>query len=499
MINKINFLLFPFQKLIIFLFVFLSLLRYESLSILASEDDIYNDPGIIKIFLQNKVLENIKPELKEALENFSHLSAQKQHKILKDFCSVQDQLEKEYNNIKTTLTNRRLFKYGITCTLSLAAPLLSINWLNTYCLSEESQINVTTLPFVVLQGSAFFMFKFLELFSRKYIASWDGAIQDYEIQYVRNKPLFDKDFSRVFESKLIAAHKNPSNLYEYLKWFNSAILLPNAKKLVPVSLLDQNFQKKFSIFPLDIKEKVRTLCLRHVIQQHTRVIAYFYGSSGTGKTRCAREIADCLALPFASISLTNYTISDLIGQGGTHLPHPGKFAEAILNSKDQQDNKLYTNMVFLIDEVDKILNIEDSAGDNNGLLPFLLTFLDLETEFYYNPYFEKNIRINDALIILAGNKPLKNKALRKRLINIEFPGFEKNYKKDYLINQYIPRLYQDTEEPYKLCIEDHFSPQDKETLFQFIEEDDDLGLRNIQERARQFVDEKVMSVFFHDF
>lgn len=456
------------------------------------EDDIYNDSHILKIFNQDLLLNRLPQNFQEELEYFRDKPALKQHKILNDLHSIQDQLETHYKKIKTEITNKRLLKYGVSSAVALAIPLLSINALNS-CLPEESKIGFTALPFVALQGSAYFMFKFLEVLSRRYIASWDGAIQEYEIHYVRNKPLFEKDFCKVFENKLIAAHKNPSNLYDYLKWFEAATLLPISKKALLVEKLDRNFEISFSIFRPNLKKQVKEICLRHIIQNNARNIAYFYGPSGTGKTRCAREIAQCLDLPFGAISLANYSISDIVGQGGSHLPHPGKFAETILNAKDK-NKKSYNNMVFLIDEVDKILNADHA--DNNGLLPFLLTFLDPDTKSYYSPYFERNIWIKDMLIILGGNTPLKNDALRKRLVNIEFSGFEKDYKKEYILNQYIPKLYSGTEEPYKLSLEKHFSQKDKKTLTQFIEEDDDLGLRSIQEKARKFVDEKIIKIYF---
>lgn len=490
MFKNVSMLLYLVKKVKISLFILLLFLTNKAFSMV--EDDIYNDPYILKIFNQNLIVNNLSPQFQEELGSFTEKSALKQHNILNNFHSIQDQLENNYKKIKKEITNRRLFKYGISATIALAIPLLSLRALNSY-LPEESRIDSAALPFVTLQGSGYFMFKFLEVLSRRYIASWDGAIQDYEIHYVRNKPLFEKGFCKVFENKLVAAHKNPSNLYDYLKWFEAATLLPISKKATSAEKLDQSFEASFLIVDPTLKKQIREICLHHIVQNNTRNIVYFYGSSGTGKTRCAREIAHCLALPFGSIALANYSVSDLVGQGGSHLPHPGKIAETILNAKDA-DSKSYTNMVLLIDEADKILNAEQA--DNNGLLPFLLTFLDPDTKSYYSPYFEKNIWIKDMLIILGGNTPLKNDALRKRLINVEFLGFEKSYREEYIINQYIPKLYNDTEEPYKLSLENHFSQKDKKMFLRFIEEDEDPGLRSVQERARKFVNEKLIKVYF---
>lgn len=491
MIYNFRTLRFPFDIIIFFIFVFFLLFKYEVLSMI--KDDIYSDPNVLKIYDQTRVLKNLKLESKEELQKFTQLSATKQHEFLKKFNLIQDDLEKEYKNIKSNLSNKRLVNYGISCVLALAAPFLCIKGLNLFLL-ESSQISIKMLPFVFLQGSGFFMFKFLDLFNQTHVVSWEGAIRDYEIQYVRNKPLYDKNFCKVFESKLIAAHKNPSNLYDSLKWLSAASSLPIAKKIVSIDQFSLKLEKAFSIFPKEIQSTVNKMCLRHMIQKHTKVMAYFHGPSGTGKTRCAREIARFLGVPFGLIALANYSVSDLVGEGGSYRPHPGKFAETFLNAKDE-DDKSYTNMVFLIDEADKILN---TKNDNNGLLPFLLTFLDPETESYYNPYFEKNVRIKDALIILSGNEPLQNDSLRKRLINVEFSGFDKKYKKEYIIKEYIPQLYQETDEPYKLEIKKHFSKTDKKKLSQFIEKDNDPGLRSVQEQARQFVDEKILEVFFDD-
>ena len=219
--------------------VFVFFLLLSSFKVFPSvlEEDIYKDPDILKIFVQDSALRTLNPELTEAVRDFSHVSAKKQLKILEDFCLVQDRLEREYRNIKASLTNRRLAKYGATCIVALTIPFFSIKALNAF-LSEDSQIEVSALPFTVFQGSVFFMFKFLELFSKSYIASNDGVLQDYEIWYVRNKPLFEKDFCKVFEDKLIAAHKNPSNIYDYLKWLNSSTALPISKELVSIDLIN---------------------------------------------------------------------------------------------------------------------------------------------------------------------------------------------------------------------------------------------------------------------
>ncbi|HUX78509.1 MAG TPA: hypothetical protein VMW10_02005, partial [Alphaproteobacteria bacterium] len=63
---------------------------------------------------------------------------------------------------------------------------------------------------------------------------------------------------------------------------------------------------------------------------------------------------------------------------------------------------------------------------------------------------------------------------------------------------YIPELYRETEEPHQLCIEKHFSEKDREELSRFIDKDEDPGLRSVQEKAREFVDDKVVEVFLKE-
>lgn len=481
---------YPYKKLIIFLVVLFFLIEHKAFSSML-EDDIYNDPEILKIFIQKPILEAIDSKLKKGLQRFKQAPAEEQANILSDFHILQDQLEEEYQTSKTKLTHKRLGKYGMSTLATLIAPfvlLMSVNLI----LPESYQLNMATVPYIIFHGSSFFMFKFLELFSRKYIASFEGSIRAYEIEYIRNKPLYEKDFCETFEDRLIAAHKNSSNIHEHLKWFKAALHLPISKKALHIDQLMENLSDKFEKFLPSICKKVKKICLRHLIQEDTRVIAYFHGPSGTGKSKCARKIARYLGLPFGSIALANYTVADLIGQGGSHLPYPGKFAEAILNAKDDANNS-YTNMVLRIEEADKVLNAED---DYNGLLPFFLTFLDPDVESFYSPYFERDIRIKDSLIILCGEHPLKNNATRKRVINVEFKPHDKEYKKKYIVEKYIPELYKKTKKSHRLRMKDHFTKEDQEKIFQFIDMDEDPGLRNVKEKARKFVDKKIDKVFF---
>ena len=64
------------------------------------EDDIYNDPYILEIFIQNLPLNSLSPTFQEELEYFTEKSALKQNKVLNDFYLIQDQLESLYKKIK---------------------------------------------------------------------------------------------------------------------------------------------------------------------------------------------------------------------------------------------------------------------------------------------------------------------------------------------------------------------------------------------------------------
>ncbi|OJX14246.1 MAG: hypothetical protein BGO77_02170 [Caedibacter sp. 37-49] len=453
-------------------------------------DEIYDDPNILKVYEQSAVIKDLDKEIQKNLKIFQDLSSNEQQEFLRGFTKVQDRLEEEYKNKKIKLVNQRLIKYGTATIICALAPFILISGINRY-LSDPHKIDASVIIPLTMHGFFFFGFKALEIIARKVVSS-EGAVQNYEIEYVRSKPFWNRSLSKVFESKLLSVRKNPAFLHDYLKWLNAAINLPFKKKDISIDSFQGTFVQEFSIFSSSIREKIKGLCIRHIIQQNGRVMAYFQGPSGTGKTSCARTIAYCLGLPFGSVALANYSMSDLIGQGGVHQPHPGKIAEAILSENEQE--KTYSNMVFLIDEVDEVLNGEGK----NDILPFLLTLLDPETKSYYNPYFESDIRIKDMLIILAGNKPISHKPLAKRLVPIMFEGFTKEYKKDYITKKFIPKLYKKTKSPYILDMEKHFSDEDKKKIDKLIDEDDDPGLRNVQEIARQFVDEKIIETFLEE-
>ncbi|OJW50826.1 MAG: hypothetical protein BGO67_10040 [Alphaproteobacteria bacterium 41-28] len=75
---------YTFLKFTTVLFISLFLLSKKD-AISMMEDNIYNDPGILRIYVQHPVLKTISIDLKEGLENFTQLSAHKQQKFLKEF------------------------------------------------------------------------------------------------------------------------------------------------------------------------------------------------------------------------------------------------------------------------------------------------------------------------------------------------------------------------------------------------------------------------------
>ena len=86
------------KKLIISLFFLLLFSIFKTFLML--EDDIYNNPYIIEILIQNLPLNSLSPTFQEELEYFTEKSALKQNKVLNDFYLIQDQLENQYKKIK---------------------------------------------------------------------------------------------------------------------------------------------------------------------------------------------------------------------------------------------------------------------------------------------------------------------------------------------------------------------------------------------------------------
>lgn len=467
-----------------------------SKEIFCTDDTIYIDPSIAKIYTQEITLNSLDENLRNDLSNFSKLSPQKQESLLSKFTFVQDSLEQEYINKKASLINKRLAKYGFATLIALAFPLGFVSAYNRFS-SEENQLSIGALPFFILQATSYYFFKFLEILSQKYI-SIDGAILQSEIKYVRYKPFFEPEFCRVFEEKLIAAHKTKEYLYDYMKWFDSALALPISKAIIHIKHLEETFEEEFSIYPKETKTKIKKLALQHIIHKQSRTIAHLWGPSGVGKSECVQRLARCSGLSCGYLALSSYSVTDLIGQSGTHQPFPGKIAEAILHARGQ--NRISSNMILFLDEVDNLLT-EDNTGEDGGTESFLLNVLDPNTEFFYNPYFERNIYIKDMLIILGSIKQLKNVALRKRATVIPFTGFEKDQKQQYIFGHFLPKLYNETElyddgiEPSQLSMEKHFSEKDKELLTKYIDEDEDRGFRNIQEETNQFVIDKIIETY----
>ena len=79
------------------------------------------------------------------------------------------------------------------------------------------------------------------------------------------------------------------------------------------------------------------------------------------------------------------------------------------------------NIVLLIDEADRVINPQPDS-ETSELLPWALKLLDPESKSFYSPYFDADIDMSHIIIILAGNHPIADEALQKRLIKMDFPA-----------------------------------------------------------------------------
>ncbi len=156
------------------------------------------------------------------------------------------------------------------------------------------------------------------------------------------------------------------------------------------------------------------------------------GPSGVGKTSLAFSIARSLNRSFVKMSVGGVNDeAEIIGHRRTYLgSSPGKIISLLIKAKSM-------NPVFLIDEIDKML--QNEKGDP---VSTLLDILDpMQNEKFVDHYIEEEIDLSSVLFITTANDISSiPRPLRDRLEIIEVSGYAEYEKLDIAFKYLIPEI-----------------------------------------------------------
>lgn len=330
------------------------------------------------------------------------------------------------------------------------------------------------------------------LFSSLKPTEFDRRMGKQEKKYLRFKMFFNKSLQKSIEKALKNARSYSKTITRNLEFVENALSLPIMNKKISFSY------KKLKQFKNRVLEgyqggesfcnAIKLLCFdcTQVGDSHQKRLAYFWGPPGTGKTYLAYKIAEFLGIELADVSLANATVEILAGKssGWNHNGSPGRIVQGLCTPEGiTESNENSANMVLFFDEADKVLNHDE------GLASFMLKVLDPDKNTFYSPYFDSNIDISNLLIILCGNEPITQKALRNRMKNIEFKGFKPAYRKT-AIKDYVMEL-----PSHQKLSNSNFYEANQETINRLVDGETDPGFRVLHQKVRDLYTQKILEKY----
>ena len=328
------------------------------------------------------------------------------------------------------------------------------------------------------------------------------------LDYGAKKQFLDQRTQHYIEDELFYSFwRSPSSeaLSRLQKILDKALRLPFYSK--ELTLNDGEIDHALRFYSPDVAEQLKLFAHSELIYQQTdrslhgsRYPVYFYGEPGTGKTFAAKQLAEAMGTNLAVVTLDGATIDDIVGTPFESVgAKAGRILDAIIARTSSSQDINHHNQILLIDEFDRLfISGNEKTKD---VLSFMLKLLDPVNRSFYSPYLKTDIRLPDT-IILAGNRDIHElsdhdpelKAIASRLDKITFLGFDRETKRKIANRVMIPnkeKLYQSGRgqlSSFALPAQGH------ELIMDFIDKDEDPGLRSMEKYIAKVFEQFVRGV-----
>lgn len=284
--------------------------------------------------------------------------------------------------------------------------------------------------FVLLNVVADNIKTFSKAFYSIYVSPLGDPLEPYEILYAKRKRFLSSALQEIIENKFGVARKSEQSMDQVLDFLSIALNLPlKSKKLTKLTSSAEKVKELFSGYSENVAKDLMLKFFSHSIRYSSKYsahkdpksVVYLQGPPGVGKTYITEQLAKFMDAPLIKLTALE-NIESVIGTENS----TGSLLQAIARPE------VYRNAIILIDEIDHVVNKENSS------LQLFLPLLEPDTKYFYSPYLKTYIDISHFCFVLAGNSELKNEALKSRCTTIVIDDISPKKKTD-IINTMVTK------------------------------------------------------------
>ena len=345
----------------------------------------------------------------------------------------------------------------------------------------------------------------------------EEEVYNYEREYIKKKRYFNNALQDSIEEALILARGPTKPFGNIIGFIKEAISLPfTLKRLISLDSQDdiqkqiykklQEFDKKaeFSILEHSVKEELKNLLFQFYISSlsssdgfkdsnySTRVLCYFYGNAGAGKSETAINLCKFIGINYDVIALRGPKDLEQVCLEGASWDSFQSNIGSIIRPFIKKD-ETHLNAVLIINDFDRVL-MEQSVPSAIAL-GFLLDFLDPQKKEFWSPYFKAPINIRHLSVIITGNAEIPKegelanayKPLKSRLREVKFPEFS-----EHSIRIVLKEHLKNLEIIYKVTFSEEVK---KDLLSSALHNMSEKDLRRSKSKLEYLVRQKIISSY----
>jgi ATP-dependent Lon protease len=189
----------------------------------------------------------------------------------------------------------------------------------------------------------------------------------------------------------------------------------------------------------ELREQVLNLAYAHYTNASTdgetlsRLVAFFNGLPGTGKSRAAKIVAEAFGFPVATLKLPGLSPKELWGAGPSDGNSPGALTMKVIELGCDTG-------VIIVEDIDHAL---EGGLYSRDMATSLLDVFDTTQRSFLNPFLQTQVGTAKILMLLTGNSKFTKDALSDRVDMVDFVDYSPETKLAIVLEDFLPRLLQE--------------------------------------------------------